>query len=151
LGPACDGAGNTGVFAPDPNLVREVPWLNGVVPALDATGSAVVPDTPQFPPIGLDLPDPGPQKIDCTSWAQVTASPGWFDDMERTTPDQLFGLAKGWASYDDLSKFAFHTPGDATWYPGIGMLPAPWGLPAEQVPGPVCDDKPNNWALHFKG
>jgi hypothetical protein len=149
---ACDGPGNTGIYAPDPNLVRDVPWMNGVLPAMDTPGVAVVPSTPQFPPIGLGLPDPGPGPTDCSTVGNYTFSAGWFDDMEplnKMDPGAI-GVAKGWASYDDLSKFSFHTPGDFTWY-GITNLGAAWGLPAERFPGPSCDGTPNEWALHYRG
>jgi hypothetical protein len=150
---ACDGPGNTGVFAPDPNLVRDVPWMNGVLPALDGTGNAVVPDTAQYPPIGLGLPDLESPRTDCSNVGGYEFSAGWFDDMEphdKTDPGAV-GAAGGWASYDDLSKFSFHTPGDFTWYPGIPNPLVAWGLPAERYPGPSCDGTPNDWVLHFKG
>jgi hypothetical protein len=155
---ACDGPGNTGKTTPDPQLVRDVPWLNGVLP--DVTGSgdslaAVVPDLPQYPPIALGIPDPGPSRTDCTGVDQYEFSKGWFDDFEPPSNDPtLVGIAAGWASYDDLTKDSWHTPGDATWYPGLTPgknFQAAWGLPAEQLPGPSCDETPNNWVLHFKG
>jgi hypothetical protein len=151
---ACDGPGNTGVYAPDPNIVRDVPWMNGVLPALDGSGNAVVPDSAQYPPIGLCLPDPGPGPTDCSTVGNYTFSTGWFEDMEpRDKADPgATGVAPGWASYDDLSKFSWHTPGDATWYPGIMQtIHTLWGLPAERFPGPSCDGTPNDWALHFRG
>lgn len=151
---ACDGPGNSGVFTPDPSLVRAVPWLNGVEPARDATGNAVIPPMAVYPPIGFGLPDPGSQRTDCSPLASYEFSKGWFDTFEIVNPADPAetGVAAGWASYDDLSKYAFHTPGDATWYPGLkGTIFAAWGLPAERTPGPVCNGVPNDWVLHFRG
>lgn len=155
---SCDGPGNSGKILPDPNLVRDVPWLNGVLPALTGMGptlAAVVPPFPVYPPIGLGLPDPGSQRINCAADDGYEFSTGWFDSFEQTTDDPAeTGIAAGWSSYDDLSEYAFHTPGDATWYPGLQSAKsfrAPWGLPAEKVPGPACDGKPNNWVMHFRG
>ncbi len=150
----CDGPGNSGKSAPDPDLVKSVPWLNGVLPALDGNGDAVVPMTAEYPPIAFGLPDPGSQRTDCSALAGLEFSKGWFDDFEPDDPTDAgrTGVARGWASYDDLSQYAFHTPGDATWYPGVaGTFDAAWGLPAVKMPGPKCDTKPNDWALHFRG
>jgi hypothetical protein len=150
---ACDGPGNSGVFTPDPSIVRGVPWFNGVEPARD-NGVVVIPAEPVYPPIGFGVPDRGSQRTDCSPLADYEFSKGWFEDMEvRNKADALeVGVAGGWASYDDLSKYAFHTPGDATWYPGLmGRLGWGWGLPAERLPGPVCNGVPNEWVLHFRG
>jgi hypothetical protein len=151
---ACDGPGNSGVYAPDPNLVRDVPWLNGVMPAVES-GVAVVPPMAVYPSIGFGLPDPGSQRTDCSTVGDYDFSTGWFDSFElhdKTDPSETTGVAAGWASYDDLSKYAFHAPGDATWYPGLAhTFHGLWGLPAERLPGPSCDGKPNDWVLHFRG
>ena len=153
---SCGGPGNTGQKAPDPSLVRAVPWLNGVLPAV-VTGQAVIPSVPEYPPIAYGLPDPGSRPPNCTALAQVELSPFWIDTFEPE-PDITgnVGIAKAWAGYDDLTKYAFHVPGDATWYPGLNKptkkLGASWGLPAEQVDGlPSCDGQSNHWALHLRG
>jgi hypothetical protein len=151
---SCGGPGNTGKTAPDPALVRDVPWLNGGVPVLDAGGGVVIPATPVYPPIGRGLPDPGSQRTDCAALAGYEFSTAWFDTFEPLMPDDPneTGVAGGWASYDDLTRNAFHVPGDATWYPGLkGTINAAWGLPAERMPGPSCDGQPNDWVLHFRG
>ncbi len=152
------GPGNTGVAVPDPSLVREVPWLNGGVPVIEGDCSvgctAVLPDTASnFPPIASGLPDLGSQRADCGPTSDYTFSTAWFDDFEPTTDDPMeTGVAAGWASYDDLTKYSFHVPGDATWYPAIKpTIMTTWGLPAEKTPGPACGTKPNNWVLHFRG
>ncbi|HVZ74998.1 MAG TPA: hypothetical protein VHJ20_21600 [Polyangia bacterium] len=155
---ACDGPGNVGKPTPDPTLVRDVPWLNGVLPALDATGNAVVPDLPVYPEIASGEIDVGSQRIDCTPLAQVTFSTGWFDTFEPNDPSDptRTGLAPGWASYDDLTKYSFHVPGDATWYPGLApggtnTFDWAWGLPAEKTPGPSCNGVRNDWVMHYRG
>jgi hypothetical protein len=151
---ACGGPGNTGRSVPDPSLVREVPWLNGVLPALDSGGAAVIPQTPVYPPIGLGLADPGSLGVDCQPLAGLEFSSGWFDTFETLDPNDpsATGVASGWSSYDDLTQYSFHVPGDATWYPGLkGTFAAPWGMPADRVAGPSCDGKPNSWALRFRG
>jgi hypothetical protein len=153
VGPSCDGPGNTGKSAPDPSLVRAVPWLSGVLPALE-NGEAVLPSTAVYPPIASGLPDPGSQRTDCAALTGYEFSAGWFDSFETVMPDDPneTGVAGGWASYDDLTKDSFHAPGDATWYPGLkGTIYSAWGLPAEKLPGPSCDGKPNNWVMHFRG
>lgn len=153
--PSCDGPGNTGKVAPDPNLVRDVPWLNGVMPAFES-GVTVLPLEPAYPRIGLGVPDPGPGPTECPNLDGYEFAAGWLDTFEPINPGEV-GIAPGWSSYDDLSKYAFHTPGDATWYPGLQPDPmtkrfsAPWGLPSQQFPGPSCDGKPNDWVLHFRG
>jgi hypothetical protein len=155
---ACDGPGNTGRLSPVAGLVEQVPWQNGVLPHLDATGQAIVADLPEYPPIQLGLPDlPTPWPTDCRGADAFEFSKGWFDSFEtKSTDPNETGIASGWASYDDLTKFSWHTPGDATWYPGLSAgtghtFLAPWGLPAEKVPGPSCDGTPNQWVLHFRG
>jgi hypothetical protein len=156
---ACDGPGNTGRSAPDPQLVRDVPWLNGVLPALDGM-NPVVPAVPMYPPIASGFPDLGSQRINCAALAGLTFSAGWLDTFEPADPADptRTGLAAGWSSYDDLSQYAFHTPGDATWYPalapaggGNNTFDWAWGLPAEKVPGPSCAGERNDWVLHFRG
>src|SRR5436190_761981 len=84
---SCGGPGNTGRAVPDPSLVREVPWLNGVLPALDAGGEAIIPLTPVYPPIGLGLADPGSLRADCRPLAGLEFSAGWMDTFETLTPD----------------------------------------------------------------
>jgi hypothetical protein len=161
VGASCDGPGNSGKTSPDPGLVEAVPWLNGVLPAHDATGQTIVPQLPMYPSVGLGLPDLGSRPANCSVLDGYEFAPGgpmgWFDTFELTTTDPgETGVAQGWSSYDDLTKFAFHTPGDATWYPGLSpegvkSFYAPWGLPADRFPGPACDGKPNDWVMHFKG
>jgi hypothetical protein len=156
VGISCDGPGNTGKTSPDPLLVQAVPWLNGVLPDLDATSKqAVVPSLPEYPPIEVGLADPGSQRTNCTGVDQYEFSKGWFDDFELTQHGADLtetGLAPGWASYDDLTKYSWHAPGDVTWYPGLAhTVYAEWGLPAVRMPGPSCDGTPNDWVLHFKG
>ncbi len=115
---------------------------------------ALIPSTPVYPPIGLGLADPGSQRADCTRLAGLEFSPAWTDTFEPPMPDDptQTGVGSGWSSYDDLTKYSFHVPGDATWYPGLkGTFAAPWGLPADTIAGPSCDGKPNRWALHFRG
>ncbi|HEV3192734.1 MAG TPA: hypothetical protein VGY54_19635 [Polyangiaceae bacterium] len=155
---SCGGPGNTGQSAPDPSLVRAVPWLNGVLPAVVA-GQAVVPDMPVYPAVAYGLPDPGSRPPNCNALAGVELFPfsiaeskGVFDTFEPSLGG-ILGVARAWAGFDDLTKYAFHVPGDETWYPGLTQkVGAPWGLPAEQLDGlPACDGKPNNWALHFRG
>ena len=151
---SCGGPGNTGKRGPDTELVRAVPWLNGALPALDVGCEALIPSTPVYPPIGLGLADPGSQRADCTRLAGLEFSPAWTDTFEPPMPDDptQTGVGSGWSSYDDLTKYSFHVPGDATWYPGLkGTFAAPWGLPADTIAGPSCDGKPNRWALHFRG
>ncbi|HXI55972.1 MAG TPA: hypothetical protein VNO55_07930 [Polyangia bacterium] len=166
-GLSCDGPGNTGKTTPDPSLVRDVPWLNGGVPATEPNPDStmppipVIPLLPVYPPIASGLTDLGSQRVDCSPLAGLEFSKGggdwltgWFDDFEPLTPGDpsATGVAPGWSSYDDLTKASFHVPGDATWYPGLqGTLGTPWGMPAEKTPGPSCDGKPNNWVLHFRG
>jgi hypothetical protein len=153
VGISCDGPGNSGKTSPDPLLVQAVPWLNGVLPDLDATKQAIVPSVAEFPPIQEGLPDPGSQRTNCTGVDQYEFSKGWFDDFETHLPDpSATGMAPGWASYDDLTKYSWHSPGDVTWYPGLkGTFAAEWGLPTVRMPGPSCDGTPNDWVLHFKG
>jgi hypothetical protein len=153
----CDGPGNSGRSMPDPEVVRDVPWLNGVLPALDGT-TPVGPATPRYPPIASGAPDLGSQRASCAALAGLEFSTGWFDSFEPADPTDptRTGLAAGWSSYDDLSQYAFHTPGDATWYPGLGSAGAEtfdwaWGLPAEKTPGPSCDGQRNDWVMHFRG
>jgi hypothetical protein len=155
---SCGGEGNTGRWVPDPSLVRAVPWLNGVLPAVDPGNAAILPGSPVYPPIGLGLADPGSLSTDCGALQGLEFSAGWFDTFESAMPDDptYYGVASGWASYDDLTKYSWHAPGDATWYPDLNpgttkKFLALWGLPAEKVPGPSCNGVPNDWALHFRG
>jgi hypothetical protein len=147
---------------PDPKLVQEVPWLNGGVPAVGPGNEVIIPDTPAYPSIGLGEPDPGSQRPDCKVLAGYEFAKGWFDNFEPNPADDpaQWGVAAGWSSYDDLTQYAFHTPGDATWYPGLkGIFGAAWGMPTDRFPGPPCDMSgapidpatPNNWALRFRG
>ncbi|HEX4405782.1 MAG TPA: hypothetical protein VH560_13180 [Polyangia bacterium] len=164
VGAACDGPGNSGKTIVDPNLVREVPWLNGVTPGVDG-GVAVVPSTAVYPPIASGEPDPGSQRVDCSMLANLEFAQfpnkfdadmkrlGWFDDFEPPLPGVgRNGGAPGWSAYDDLTKDAWHAPGDFTWYPGLmGTIDWEWGLPSEHTPGPSCDGTPNNWVMHYRG
>src|SRR4029079_19591560 len=90
----------------------------------------------------------------CAALAGLDFAAGWFDSFEPVVPDDPgeTGVAAGWASYDDLTKYSFHVPGDATWYPELrGTIFSAWGLPAERLPGPSCNGKPSDWVLHFRG
>jgi hypothetical protein len=154
-GASCDGPGNTGKAPLEANVVELVPWQNGVLPNVDATGAVIFPDVAQYPPIELGLPDPGPSRDACATVGQYDFSTGWFDSFELTKkgvdPNET-GVAPGWASYDDLTDDSWHSPGDATWYPGLkGTFYSAWGLPAVRMPGPSCDGTPNDWVMHFKG
>jgi hypothetical protein len=164
LGAACDGPGNSGREPLEPNVVELVPWQNGVVPHVDTSAApdpltnalpVIFPSLPAYPPIALGAPDPGPGRTDCSTVGQYEFSKGWFDSFELTRkgadPNET-GVAPGWATYDDLTKDSWHSPGDATWYPGLkGTFYTAWGLPAERTPGPSCDGTPNDWVLHFRG
>jgi hypothetical protein len=154
VGWSCDGPGNTGRPPLDPELIKAVPWLSGVLPARDALGEAVLPGSPLYPAIASGLPDPGSQHTDCAPLTGLEFSTGWFDTFDKydpTDPDEP-PVAPGWASYDDLSQYSFHAPGDATWYPELKpVLAWAWGLPSAHTPGPSCDGKPNDWVLHFRG
>src|SRR5262245_28392823 len=50
----------------DPKLVEQVPWLNGVQPAIGPGNEVIVPSVPVYPPIGQGLPDPGSHRADCS-------------------------------------------------------------------------------------
>ncbi|HEX3697843.1 MAG TPA: hypothetical protein VH374_20890 [Polyangia bacterium] len=152
-GGACEGPGNTGQPMPDPLLVQQVPWLNGVLPALAKDGTYIGPQMAVYPAIASGMPDLGSQRTDCTQLGNYTFSAGWMETFELTgTIPNETGVASGWSSYDDLTKDSFHVPGDATWYPALmGTIAALWGMPAEQTPGPSCDNKPNDWVMHFRG
>jgi hypothetical protein len=166
---ACTGPGNTGQSTIDPTLEMEVPWVNGGSPVLDG-GHPVIPTTPVYPPIASGLPDPGSGPVDCSVLNGVETSPDFYDTFEAssdgTTPANTVGVATAWTGYDDLSWGSFHAPGDITWYPPadpnnppatpcIGPRCDPgtyvWGLAAYPMGGPSCDNKPNNWSLHFRG
>jgi hypothetical protein len=159
---SCDGPGNSGRSTLDPAFVRAVPWLNGVLPVMEG-GDAVIPNLPAYPPIASGLADPGSQRLDCSGLADLEFSklPGdvrdpskeWYDTFEPLTSDPTeTGIAAGWSSYDDLTPLSFHTPGDASWYPGLDKtFRAIWGMAAEKIPGPSCDGKPNDWVMHFRG
>src|SRR5260370_31952736 len=154
---SCGGPGNTGRWTPDPNLVKEVPWLNGVLPALDSGREAILAQTPSYPAVASGQPDLGSQHLDCSGLAGLEFSTSWFESFESDMPNDPthIGVGSGWAGYDDLTKYAFHVPGDVTWYPELvsqGAFSAPWGMPADNsIPGPSCDGMPNHWALHFRG
>src|SRR5579859_6571063 len=118
---SCGGPGNTGRWYPDPELVKEVPWLNGVLPARDSGGEAVLAQLPVYPPVASGERDPGPVHLDCSGLAGLEFSKGWFESFESDMPNDPLhiGVASGWAGYDDLTKYAFHVPGDVTWYPQL--------------------------------
>jgi hypothetical protein len=152
---ACDGPGNSGRAPLEANVVEQVPWQNGVLAHVDANGQMIFPSVAEYPDIALGLVDPGPSRSECATVGQYEFSTGWFDSFELTRkgadPNET-GAAPGWATYDDLTRDSWHTPGDATWYPGLkGTIYTAWGLPAVQMPGPQCDETPNDWVLHFKG
>jgi len=148
---SCDGPGNTGQEVPDASLSLAVPWVDGVLPVVEG-GSPVIPAVPLFPPIASGLPDPGPSRAaNCAPLTGIRTSPGWVDTFEPAQTMGVVGVASAWSGFDDLTKYAFHTPGDAQWYPGLVADSPPWGLPAVNVGGPSCDGTPNNWSLHFRG
>jgi hypothetical protein len=150
---SCGGPGNTGRSTPPASLVEAVPWLNGVQPEV-RDGEVVIPPTPEYPPIGLGLPDPGSHPVDCHVLDGLEFSTAWFDTFEPVPLDDptQVGVASGWSSYDDLSQYAFHTPGDATWYPMLkGFFGALWGMPSDRIAGPGCDGTKDEWALRFRG
>jgi hypothetical protein len=150
---ACTGEGNTGRSAPDASLVEAVPWLDGVLPAIDDAGNAVIPATPVYPPIATGLPDPGSTSSSCAALAGVETS-AWVETFEPDMPADptRIGVAAAWTAFDDLTMYAFHVPGDVTWYPGLsGSYSAPFGLPAAPIGAPSCDGTPNKWSLHFSG
>jgi hypothetical protein len=148
---SCAGQGNTGQKQTDPSLVLAVPWLNGVLPALDA-GSPFIPAEPIYPAIALGVPDPGSSPPDCHKLDGIETAKGWVADFEPDSTTTV-GVAIAWTGFDDLTRYSFHVPGDITWYPDSnnkkGM--ALWGLPSERTGGPSCDGKPNGWSLHFRG
>ncbi|HMI84471.1 MAG TPA: hypothetical protein VK550_10280 [Polyangiaceae bacterium] len=151
---SCAGPGNTGRSAPDPMLVRAVPWTNGVLPIVEVGNELVIPALPVYPPIASGVADPGSQRFECSALEGIDFSPGWLDTFEPDMPDDpaQVGVSPGWSSYDDLTQYAFHVPGDATWYSGLkGIFNAAWGMPSDKIEGPSCDGKPNHWALHFRG
>jgi hypothetical protein len=158
---SCAGRGNTGQRQPDPSLVLAVPWLNGVLPALDG-GSPFTPAEPAYPPIALGAPDPGSRPPDChkldgieTSWKDdAGTAKGWVADFEPHPSDPAnVGVAVAWTGFDDLTRYSFHVPGDITWYSGWTSKKgsAVWGLAAAPAGGPSCDGQPNGWSLHFRG
>jgi hypothetical protein len=175
---ACTGPGNTGIETPDPNLILEVPWTNGILPVVSDAGpnEVVLPQAPEYPPIASGMADPGSNPPNCSLLQGIeTSAPYWYDDFEPYNNPATqyssgnFGVAFAWAGYDDLSQYSFHAPGDLTWYPGLAngftsplqacmsaeRTPdqpcAPWGLGAYPIQGPSCDGKPNNWAMRFVG
>jgi hypothetical protein len=152
---ACDGPGNSGHAPLEPNVVDRVPWQNGVLPEVDANGQVIFPSLPEYPDIALGIADLGTPRSECATVGQYEFSKGWFDDFELTKmgadPNET-GIAGGWASYDDLTRDSWHSPGDATWYPGLkGTVYSAWGLPAFRMPGPSCDGTPNDWVMHWRG
>jgi hypothetical protein len=148
---SCTGPGNTGRTEPDASLVAAVPWLNGVLPEMDDAGNAVIPAQPVIPPIAAGLADPGSGKADCSALAGIEASSAWMHTFEPDAPGQI-GVAVAWTAFDDLTKYAFHVPGDVGWYPGVaGNVNAAFGLPAANEGAPSCDGKPNQWSLHYRG
>ena len=141
----------------DAGLVLAVPWINGVLPALDG-GVPVLPALPIYPPIASGLADPGSSPTAstarCDALNAIETSPQWratFEPDDPNDPTQV-GVGAAWAAFDDGSSDAFHAPGDATWYSGLdGKYGAPWGLPADSVGAPSCDGKPNRYSLHYRG
>jgi hypothetical protein len=151
---SCTGPGNTGQAVPDASLVEAVPWLTGVLPAVDKAGNAVVPFQPVYPPIASGLPDPGSAPVHCAALAGIETSRAWVATFEPDVPADptRVGVAVAWTSFDDLTQYAFYAPGDITWYPGLsGRYSAPFGLPSAEIAPPSCDGAPNHWSLHFRG
>jgi hypothetical protein len=149
----CSSEGNTGQRAPDPSLVEAAPWLNAALPALDG-GYPVIPSTPVYPPIASGMPDPGSRPANCAGLDGIETAPAWVATFEPDTPNDptQVGIGSAWSAFDDSTPYAFHVPGDATWYSGLnGKYGAPFGLPSDKVDGPSCDGAPNHWALHFRG
>src|SRR5262249_44710202 len=129
-------------------------------PAIGPGNEVIMSPTPAYPPIGQNLPDPGSHRADCSrvtadlEFARPPTMPrkeGWFDTFEPDDPTHV-GAAPGWSSYDDLTQYSFHVPGDVTWYQGLkGIFDTAWGMPSDKIEGPGCDGAPDHWALRFKG
>lgn len=158
---ACSGEGNDGKLKISPDLIAQVPWINGAPPVLTETGMAVVPADPVFPDIASGQPDPGSRTFDpaqsdladdCAPLSGLELS-GWRHDFEPTPPGTT-GVAQFWSGYLDYTQGAWLVPGDAAWYPNTASQRNPliWGLAsAPIVNGPSCDGAPNSYALHIKG
>lgn len=164
---ACSGKGNSGRKEIDPALIAQVPWINGAPPLVDpASGQALLPSDPQFPPIGpggVDTPDPGSRlrfdteedrKKNCAEVRRIVPS-AWQLNFEPFGVATV-GVAPFFAVYDDHTEGSWHTPEDAAFYAGFGShrdaTSGIWGTAASQiVNGPSCDGAANNWALHVRG
>jgi hypothetical protein len=164
---SCTNGGNSGQSVPDASIVLEVPWFNGLLPAVDNSGNVILPATPAFPPIAYGMQDPGSTtgSGSCAALAGLEFSQAYFDTFEPLpppkglpNPPQQVGVGQAWTSFDDLTKYSFHVPGDVAAYPALvggGPIPpmttATYGLPAVEDAPPSCDGKPNHWSLHFRG
>jgi hypothetical protein len=162
----CSGKGNDGKLKISPDLVKQVPWVNGVPPEQDEAGKTIMPADPVFPPIASGEADPGSRTFapvgsdpaaDCAPVNDIVRS-GWRQDFEPTPPGTA-GVAQFWSSYFDTTEGAWLVPGGANWYPNTSkqLKLNAWGLATELVDKtrlglPQCgDDGPNSWALHLRG
>ncbi len=158
LGAACSGPGNTGLTPVSDELALQIPWVNGRQPLRDADGKIEIPSSPQYPGIASherDL-DPVPP-ADCAEFARQSQglefSTGiWFETFEPRKGGSV-GTAEAWAAHDDKTEGSFFTPGELNAYKDLVPLKGAilWGLPAQELPGPKCDDAPNDWVFHFQG
>jgi hypothetical protein len=151
----CSDSGNTGRSSVPEELLSDIPWANGAPPLRDESGAVLLADEPEFPPIGMGRPDPGSRPVDCAVLDDYEFAEAWIETFEppaNAGPDHI-GAAPAWASYDDGTPGSFHSPGFINWYPGLsGRYSALWGMPADRIEdGPQCGERPNNWALHYKG
>ena len=68
--------------------------------------------------------------LDAKMWENAAEAMDTFETDDPSDPT-LVGIAPAWASFDDFTEYAFHVPGDATWYSGLsGKFTSPWGLPS---------------------
>ena len=165
---ACGGTGNTGQSPPSEELVKQISWINGVLPIGDAQGVLQTANTPVYPPIGQNLVDVPPALPDCKATSPYAFAP-WVSTQEAEDyaiaaggdASMFTGVAIRWAGADDLTRGSWRTPGFTTWYPGLldKVSPSVWGTPAQavlEIPGqiaPDCDGpgKPNNYVIHMRG
>lgn len=168
---SCSGKGNSGRTEPDPELIKQVPWIDGFAPAIDPVSkSAIVPKSPVYPPIGPNTPDPGSRvqfdteehRADACRAQQGIELSSWHHDFEPVGGGTI-GVAQFFSAYDDHTEGAWHVPGDASWYDDVAgqrggvtapnaltALP-PWGLAADKVDNAPNCEGPSAWALHVRG